>query len=469
MKKVWLVLLSLGLVAVFSASAMAVDVKVSGEFFAAGMYLDKTSLQKNVGPSTAFYFQRLRLQTEFVVSPGLTLTARADVMERAWGAARSASTTVTYNSSTGVVTTSSAALDTLSAGTAAENENIAFDLGYITYISPIGMFTAGYQIDGAWGTVFGDNSIPLGKVGYIIQIGGFYAGIQSGKHNGGEKSYTAINNTNAADRDESFYTVFALYAWKDGQAGVLNKYIRNAGNRYLGIPGSDAGFNTNVDIIIPYMKAKIGPVSVQAELYYMFGKAMSWEGPAPVGTQPDVKVDQLSAWIDATSDFKGFYIGGTIAYVSGDDPGTTDKLEGSNLTGIGLTGGRDWNPCLIMFNNDLTYWAGSQAGYSGTANGGPMTNAYFVQLRGGVRPVDKLDIMASLSWAKADKTPLATWEGREYGYELDLTATYKITTNLSYMLGAGYLFTGKYYKGASDIGTDLENNYMLMNKLSLTF
>ncbi len=51
MKKFWLVLLSLGLVMAFSVSAFAVDVKVSGEYYAAGMYLNKTTvadpLQKN--------------------------------------------------------------------------------------------------------------------------------------------------------------------------------------------------------------------------------------------------------------------------------------------------------------------------------------------------------------------------------------------------------------------------------------
>ena len=453
MKRVWLVLLSLGLILTISTAASAVDVKFSGEYYAAGLYLDKTSLQKDVGPSTAFYFQRLRLQTDFVVSKGLTLTTRADIMERAWGAARSSAGT---------------SLDTLSAGTKAENENIAFDLAYVTYISPIGMFTAGYQIDGAWGTVFGDDSIPLGKVGYLIQIGGLYAGIQTGKHNGGEKSYTAKNTTSAADRDESFYTAFALYAWKDGQIGVLNKYIRSAGNRYLGIPGTDAGYLSTIDVIIPYVKANIGPLAVQAELYYLFGKAAKWEGPAPYGTQPDVKLSQLSAWVDATADFKQFYVGGSVAYVSGDDPGSADKIEGSNLSGVGLTGGSDWNPCLIMFNNDLTYWAGTQAGYSSTANSGPMTNAYFAQLRGGVRPIDKLDLMASVSWAKADKTPQATWEGRSYGYEVDLTATYKITNNLSYMLGAGYWFVGDYYKGVSG-SNDVDNNFLVINKLTLTF
>ena len=43
MKRFWLVLLSLGLVMAFSVSAFAVDVKVSGEYYVAGLYLDKTT------------------------------------------------------------------------------------------------------------------------------------------------------------------------------------------------------------------------------------------------------------------------------------------------------------------------------------------------------------------------------------------------------------------------------------------
>jgi len=434
---------------------MAVDVKFSGDYSAAGLYLDKTTFRKGTatdGPSTAFYFQRLRLKTDFIVSPGLSLTTRADIMERAWGAARSAP---------------GMALDPLSAGTRAENENIAFDLAYVTYISPIGMFTAGYQIDVAWGTVFGDNSIPLGKVGYMIKVGELYAGIQSGKHNDGERSRTAINATNAVDADESFVTVFALYAWKDGQAGVLNKYIRNAGNRNLGIPGSDAGFTTSIDVVIPYLKAKIGPVAFQSEVYYLFGQMMKWEGAPPLGDQADTRLDQLAAWVDATADFGMFYVGGSLAYVSGDDPGT-GQVEGSNLTGVGLTGGRDWSPCLLMFNYDLNYWAGNQQGYNGAVNSSPMMNAWFGQLRAGVRPIDKIDIMASVSYATADKKPAAAWLYNDYGYEIDLTGTYKITNNLSYTLGGAYLFSGKYFKGVSD-ANEINNNYMVMNKLTLTF
>ena len=81
MKRLWLFLLSLALVIVFGASAFAVDVKFSGEYFAAGMYQDKTNFMKNGytnfppeygdgGPSTAFYYQRLRMKTEFISIDG---------------------------------------------------------------------------------------------------------------------------------------------------------------------------------------------------------------------------------------------------------------------------------------------------------------------------------------------------------------------------------------------------------------
>jgi len=49
MKRFWLILLSLGLIMAFSASAFAVDVKVSGDFYIAGLYLDKTSFSKRCG------------------------------------------------------------------------------------------------------------------------------------------------------------------------------------------------------------------------------------------------------------------------------------------------------------------------------------------------------------------------------------------------------------------------------------
>lgn len=473
MKRFWLVLLSLGLIVAFSTQAMAVDVKFSGEFYAAGMYVDKGDVVKNTtwtNTSSAFYYQRLRLNTTFVVHPGLYLITRADIMERAWGAARTNAYVATS------ATDPSPLLDTLSAGTAAENENIAWDLAYITYISPIGIFLAGYQIDNVWGTVFGDNSVPTGKIGYMFRGGPITAGIQTGKNV--ENSLTAKNfNQNAVDRDSSFYTIYGIFGWKGGQAGILGKYIRNAVSRNaigaftpFPLPWYETGAKADVFVVLPYVKAQLGPVALQAELIYLYGKT-TWEGrtfdiPAPLGgPKTDVDMRQLAVWVDAVGDFGKFYVGGTAAYVSGDDPGTADKAEGGTLTG-----GLDWNPALLLFNNDMTYWQGGQWGAGGvaTTTAGPFVNGYFLQVRAGVRPVEKLDIMASLSWAHAEHNALAFDQSRDYGYEVDLTATYKITNNLSYMLGGAYLFTGDWFK-YGQAGAELTNNFLVINKLTLTF
>lgn len=446
---------------------MAVDVKFSGEYYAAGLYLDKTTLNKDIvltnpgpppvyqtaGQSTAFYFQRLRLNTTFVVSPGLMLITRADIMKRAWGAARS---------------TPDAALETGSAGTKAENENIAFDWAYVQYASPVGMFRVGYMNDNVFGTVFADGAGPKGKVAWMYAQGPWFVTVQIVKM--GDSSYTARNTSmTASDVDNDKYCAAVKYSWKGGEVGLLGGVGRDSTTR----PASQ--YKALFYTMIPYAIVQLGPVKIQAEADYFWGKWQQYET-----SKADMNMTSLAAWIDATADFGKFYLGGSIAYVSGDDPGTPDQLEANSLL---INGGRDWTPCLIMFNYDLTYWAGFQAGYNpglrplnpyGT-NSGPMTNAWFFQGRAGVRPINNLDIMASVSYANADKKPWANpldsstaYLYNDYGYEVDLTATYKITQNLSYMLGAGYLFTGRYFKGASE-ANGVSNDYLLINKLTLTF
>jgi hypothetical protein len=464
MKRFWLVLLSLGLIMAFSASAFAIDVKFSGSFYAAGMYQDKTSLAKNAGSdnvSTAFYYQRLRVQTDFIVSPGLKLVTRFDAMERAWGGARS---------------TPGTTLDSQSAGTRAENENIAFDWAYVEYTSPIGMFMVGYQDDGAWGTVFGDSSIPQGMVTWAAQLNGWTAFLQIIKIN--DNSKTAIHSTTVTDNDTDKYTGGALYEWKGGQAGLLAVYYRDASQRPSTYMGFDTGITGNVFSLQPYAIVKIGPVKIQAEVDYAWGNIKADQINA-MTAGGDMRVDNLAAFVDATVDLKMFYFGGSAAYVAGNDWSKSDVIKGGFLTG-----GMDWNPTLLLFNNERQYWAGAIPGNNITStsmnfvsqgfglNDTGMYNAWFFQGRVGVRPIDKLDIMASVSYAVADSKTLyygvPDAVSDVYGTEIDLVGTYKITNNLTYMLGVGYLFTGAYFKGY-DPTSEVRDNYILINKLTLTF
>jgi len=278
-----------------------------------------------------------------------------------------------------------------------------------------------------------------------------------------DRSYSAVTTgTNFTDGDNDKYGLEGVYTWKDGKAGLNINYYNKAEHRPDLYPDYDhygAQYRQTYFLFTPYAMAKIGPVSLQAELNYATGESeMEDETPGP-----DVDIESWSGWVDATATFAPVYVGATVAYVSGDDPDTADKNEGA------LDGGRDWNPCLIMFNYyDTSYWVGSISGYDGSVVNGVMKNAWFFQGRVGVKPVPQLDVMMSVSYAVADEKP-TYYADDTYGTEIDLTGAYKITNNLSYMLGIGYLFTGDYFKGYDSPGTDIDDNYMVVNKLTLTF
>ena len=483
MKRFWLVMLSLGLVLAFSASAMAVDVKFSGSFYAAGMYLDKTTFMNTTATSgagggsdnvsTAFYFQRLRVKTDFIVSPGLSLVTRFDAMERAWGAPRS---TAAANSSE---FSSAPKLDAGSSGTVPENENIAFDLAYIQWVSPVGVFQVGYVNDGQWGTQFGDSDGTIGKIQWILPVGPAMFTAYVGKVTEYSKTAKLTTGGNATtsltDGDTDKYVLTATYnVNKDISVGFLYAYQRiaqfkSATTPLAGVPAFGAlGASPaliKAHVANPYAKAKFGPVSLEAEVDYTFGK-VNYEN----NYDRDISIGMLSAYIGAMVDLGPVYFGGKFAYISGDDPTTSDKWEGGQIGG-----GYDWNPTLIMFNRERTYWAGGLPGWNSTSADNSsgllgacgMTNAWFGQGIIGGRPIAALDIQASLAYAAADQKPSGVLNGA-YGWEIDVTGTYKITNNLSYMLGVGYFFTGDYFKG--NLNTqDIRNDYLLINKLTLTF
>jgi hypothetical protein len=466
MKRIWLFLLSLGLMMAFSASAFAVDVKVSGEFDVGGLYLNKTTLNSaregydRTDPSTAFFYQKLQVGTEFIVSPSLKLATRFNAMERIWGGARSAPGT---DNASGT-----------SSGTRAENENIAFDLAYVDYISPIGEFKVGYQPDLVFGTFFGDRSSgpPAGQIQYLKTFGTATLFVGYAKEEDNSMSAVSVGTINATrtDRDSDSYRLGGIYNFKDGEAGALLIWNRDATNRGRAADGVYGdSYLSNIYVIDPYVKAKIGPVALQAEAQYYFGDAAKYEGYVLNAT--NVSVSALSVFLDATATFGMFNVGGSFAYLSGDDPSTKDKVEG----GIN-TAGLDWQPCLILFNTDLNYWLPAIYGHSDSLANGEMSNAWFYQGRVGMKLTSKLDALLSVSYATADKKPAPknngiTYPNGGYGTEIDLTGTYKINDNLSYMLGVGYLFTGDFFKGYDRTGQNYEtvDDYLLINKLVLTF
>ncbi len=444
MKRFWLVLLSLGLVMAFSVSALAVDVKFSGEYYAQGMYLDKTDvLDASDGndPSTAFFFQRFRLGTDFIVSDCLKLVTRVDIMERTWEPDSAAN----YGADAG----------------GADARNVDWDIAYIDYTSPIGKFVVGYMEDYVWGTIWGNRATgpTTGQIKYIVPIPNTPVMMVFAYAKEEENSLSIQGGMQAEDRDFDSYRVGPIFNFKSdaatGEAGVL--FVYNNVNQYRGLPlsATTAPFKQDMYVIQPYFKAKFGPVAMQGEVNYAFG-----DRDFETDLVKDKDINSLTAWLDADANFGMFSVGGSVAYVQGQDPKEADEINNA------LTGGRDWNPCLIMYNNNMFYtWIGPMAGGNNENVNGEITNAIFAQVRGSVTPMPNLTAGMSLSMAQADED---FGGDTDKGFEVDLTGTYKITNNLSYMLGVGYLFTGDFYKGPTG-DHDIEDDYVVLNKLTLSF
>ncbi len=89
-------------------------------------------------------------------------------MERIWGGDRSVKTTdawlliratVTYNVNNSLF--------------GLESQNLAFEIAYIDYTSPIGLFQVGYMPDYIWGTIWGNRATgpTAGQIKYFAPVG----------------------------------------------------------------------------------------------------------------------------------------------------------------------------------------------------------------------------------------------------------------------------------------------------------
>jgi len=434
----------MGLIMALAMPVGAADVKFSGSYVAQGYYESNARLT-DPEASSSFGWQRLRLGTTFQVAEGLKLVTTADIMEKVWGAARSA-----------VPTSSSGSADT------AEMENIHFQAVYVDFNIPGGNYGAirvGQQQQGKWGTLFGDNGeTDWGfRIRYDYGLGGGPIWILAA-YDKVEGSKIQQNYAGIGEHEADKYHIGGAYRWTGGEAGLLITYYNYSNNA----DNVATGYRQPYWAFQPYMKGKFGPVYVEAEVGYATGTYKEYNTSA--GGQ-DVDIEAWRAYAMATMDLAPAYVGLGGFFASGDDGSDPTKKKN------GLGTGNEFNPCLILLNYDLGRWnglLGNTAGLAAPSHGNNADNVWAVQGRVGVKPVPKLDAYLSVSYASLDKNPASGWVDKEIGWEVDVAATYKIYDNLSYMVGFGYLFAGDAFKG-TDPNLKVEDNYLVTHKLTLTF
>ncbi|MEI8173833.1 MAG: hypothetical protein WCH07_10185 [Deltaproteobacteria bacterium] len=478
MKKFWIVMLTAGLFMAFTMPAIAavggVDVKFNGSLRMRGWYDDNMSLLKPNDTngittnknSQAFYDNRLRMGTEFKVAEGLMLVTRFDALEKKWG-------------QTGVSPTSGA---NYTGAAQLQADSVSFEHAYVDFNTSFGRFQVGHQLFSVWGPMLANNDTAAAGIRYIGAFGpatiiAATEKRQESRYRDTATSYTTV--TSVGDRlnvDMDVYDLGAVYRFTGGEAGIMYQYF--ADNTYNYRSSSGGPFKRTINIIDPYVKFKSGPVYLEFEALYGFGKWVDYDR-ASVPTTANVDLSTYGAYLNAEMEFKPFYAGIKFAYVAGDDPATADKKEGSILTDLSL--GSLHNFALMYGNYEFfnqvttttTGWAPKST--TGGTNNGARTNVTYgidnaIAYQGyvGMKPTPKLDVLLAYSYINAQQKPNTIWVSDNIGQELDLTATYKIFDNLSYTIGAGYFFTGDYFKGTSATAV-VDNDYLLMHQLLLTF
>jgi len=459
MKKFWMILLSLGMVAAFCLPATAVDVKMAGSYLITGQYESNREIRDD-GPSMAYYAQRIRFEPEFKVAEGLTFHTRIDAMTRVWGQTPVGSEGVQPNWLNG---------DTSRYG---ENEqNIQFRRGWVSFQVPFGMFLAGYMADGVlpngnFGSFAseGPNILFLTKLGPVVPVIGFEH-VSEGR----------LGNHSMApgDTDSDFIKPYigATYYGGWGEIGLMYVYYRNAGTRSTPyVPGVIGPFTMSFHWVESHGKFNKGGFFAEYEFVYEWGKYAEFDDGVPLS---DIDDEGIEWYINAKYSFGPGYVGALWGYSQGDDPGSRDHEGGIVLNGWGV-----WQPCLILWNDWLDRFGGNlghnTSGASRRELDSAFNNANVIQVYGGYNPVPKLALKASLSYAWADEkdvgSPGHVVKGvdDEMGYEFDIQASYKIFDNLEYMVGFGYLWTGDFFQG-TDTHAEIDDDYLIMHQLSLTF
>ncbi len=448
MKKFWVVLLALGLVGAFSITASAVTFDTSGSYFIRGFYDSNRALTADKESNTA-YGQRLRVKTVLGFTDGLYLTGRFDALERVWGTNQGESNTV-YR------------LRDREYKNHEDQNNISMDQIYVTFKSPLpfatGVFDVGYMPAGTFGTLFQDEEVDRARIKYTQSFGRLTLMGYVQKNNEGSVWREAGVGPDTGDSDA--YNLQGIYKWQKAEAGIKLCYTNDQSrDEETAFGGVD--YKTQLIYLPVYFKATIDNLYLEGEASYYGGYDRKYDGDVS-----DLKRRGYSAYLYGKYNIDRAYVGAQTAFVSGDD----DPNDDVNHSGYDQN--KDWNPCLILFEEWLYLYEGDLGGDKAVRRGATtddrFNNGWLVQLFGGYNITDKLSVWAALTQAGADK--VAGDQSKNYGTEADIALSYQIHPNLNYLIGLGYLWTGKYFDGGGQCDRQTTNNdCVLVNKLELSW
>jgi hypothetical protein len=429
MKKFTIMALAVCLTVVMAAPVMAVDVDFSGDYRVRGFYTSHWDLRET-SASNAYMNMRFELQTVFKASDILSVTTRFDALDdHVWGKA-----------------------DTQVAGGV---DNVHFDHAYMTIKAPVGTFHVGRMLGGPLGNIFGDYEYEADRIKFVKKIDAFtLVAIY-------QKGVEQDSDTDTADEDQDVYYLLGIYKAEDITAGlafVFNNDKTKSGE--VVAPAPDGPRTIKSYTAVPYFSAKFGPLALQGELTYVWGKT-----DYDAAGQADLDQDEITYNLEATFNLGVASVQAGYAFFSGDND-ANDNEDNGYATGFG----DNWEKLFILTSDEdpvlRANLGGTGEGNLSKAGGNTAAGAKLYYVGAGFTPMENLKLDAVIGIADADKAQVG-WKD-DYGTEYDLTLNWKIYDNLTYTAIAAFLDAGDFWKSGVP-ATQIEDTYALFHQLELSF
>jgi hypothetical protein len=341
--------------------------------------------------SNDFWDQRLRLKMNWQVADGVTVAARADILENIW------------QTGTGAVPAGDA------------DKEIDFDWAYAMFNWGTTTLSVG-KMDVTWGTgayAALDNRYRLKITGKYDTFGWGFAW----------DTFNESQDTKAYDDDQGYsaWVTGTVGGWSSGLLGIYR------------LKDDVPGVSENAMAIDAFAKGAFGNAKINAEAFYGWG-TKEFDSNAP-----DQDGSSFLGYVGAFLPIGPVGAGFEVAYATGNDPSTYDD-EGAYI--------QDYQgpfTSFILFNNfDLPGWVS----VPGMTDKG-VANALALKASGTFAVTPQFSLMGALVWAQADekvaadkKTPT---KDDDMGFEVDLLAKYALTANVTVQAGFGYLAAGDYW------------------------
>jgi hypothetical protein len=436
MKKFALIGLALCVAFMLAAPAMALDVDFSGFYRVRGFCVHDYQTFGYTGNSGSLnehaddhFDMLLDVNIVFKVHPKLKLVTNLTALDKIWG-----------TGDTGL-------------GMKEDDRNIDWNQAYMEFVTGLGMFRVGRMTGGAFEHPFLNTSADVDRIMWILPpkaMGGpawnpvFVAYVF-------EKMWENDVGNRFSDEDNDAHYILTSYMSPNFTFSHLAVFRRLETFLSPALPLQ----TQKVDLYgtSPYVRAKFGPVTLEAEALYLWGYATDYmKGTAGEG---DIEVEMWNWFAQATFDSGPFDVYVGWAHTDGDKDGSMDFAQGGDQTYNAMIGqqGNDWD-LLFFLTSDEGMHAATFGGMGNWSSAG--SNPYGMDLLyvgAGFDITPDINISGIWGLARADAVPTGS---KQIGWEANLWLTWQIMDGLQYKALFAYFDADGFWEDAQ--------NYTFYNK-----